>query len=165
MNKTDVLAGSHIPLLVKLMEKTKGDVLELGIGINSTPLLHWLCQDQGRNLVSMETDRKWFQSFLPYLSSFHSFTLVADWDNENLADRHWGLVLVDHRPALRRRVEASRLATYADYILLHDSEPEINKFYGYTKIYPKFKYVYHYTKVKPHTTIVSNFFNPEELWK
>ena len=42
--------SSHLPVLIKLMAMTSGDVLEVGTGIYSTPFLHWACFSQGRNL-------------------------------------------------------------------------------------------------------------------
>ena len=150
------LAGSHISVLVKYLQETKGDVLELGIGYNSTPLLHWMCRDMGRNLVSLESDEKWTEQFKDYRSDTHQILSITDWTQAEI-DKRWGLVLVDHRPAMRRRDEAKRLKDLADVILVHDSEPEIRRFFGYEKIYPLFKFVKHYTKFKPYTTVLSNF--------
>ena len=52
--------ASHYPLLIKVMQITSGDVLELGMGMASTPLLHWLCFDTGRNLISYENNKKYY---------------------------------------------------------------------------------------------------------
>ena len=35
--------GSHLPVLIHLMNHTTGDVLELGTGLYSTPYLHHAC--------------------------------------------------------------------------------------------------------------------------
>lgn len=150
------LAGSLIPALVKYLQETRGDVLELGIGYNSTPLLHWICKNMGRNLVSLESDEKWTEQFNDYRSNKHQISTIKDWSKAEI-DKNWGLVLVDNRPATSRRDLAKRLRNLADVILVHDSEPEINTYYGYERIYPLFKYRKDYTKFRPYTTVLSNF--------
>lgn len=152
------LAGSHIPLLLKAVQATTGEILELGMGWNSTPLLHWICKDLGRKVVSMESDRKWLEYFNDYRSDDHMILPVDNWQDIQMIDRmKWGVVLVDHRPAIRRHTEAIRLKTNTQIVLLHDSEPEIDRFYAYRRTYPHFKYRYDYTKFKPFTTALSNY--------
>lgn len=157
--KTDVLSGSHLPVLADIVLKTNGAVLEMGMGLNSTPLLHWVCTAHQRQLVSLENDIKWIEPNKAFENEFHKVELIKDWDKAKIDSTHWSVVLIDHRPALRRKVDAVRLKNRANFILLHDSEPEINRFYGYSRVYPHFKYVYHYRKVKPFTTVLSNFIN------
>jgi len=157
MSKTTVLSGSHIPVLLEVLKRVHRPVLELGVGYNSTPLLHWYCKTNGIKLLSLETDEKWLNKFKDFETKSHRLELIEDWDSADIDQIQWGMVLIDHRPAMRRRVEAKRLKDNAEYILMHDSEPEINRFYGYTKIYPLFKYRFDFTKVKPNTTILSNY--------
>ena len=152
----DELYASHIPILTRMVDMTTGPILELGIGF-STMILDMMCQLTKRSLVSYENDPRWYQKYLGYASDFHQVLLADDWDKIDIDHTHWSVVLIDHRPALRRKVDAQRLKDKADYILMHDSEPEIDKFYRYTDIYPHFKYRYDYTKCKPFTTILSNF--------
>ena len=161
--KTNLWAGSHLPVLIYLMLITAAIVLEMRVGYTSTPVLHWLCFEQGRNLLSLENDRKWLEKFLEYEDNFHTLKFTEDWDRAPIDNQHWSIVLIDHRPALRRRIDAKRLKDNADYIILHDSEPEINKFYRYTDIYTLFKYRYDYTRTKPYTTVLSNFKDLSEL--
>jgi hypothetical protein len=142
--------GSHLPVLVKVMEITKGPVLELGCGFSSTPLLHWLCQDQGRKFLSYENDMVWIGK-LGYPVEY-----IEDWAKTDIDDTHWSAVFIDQRPGERRIIDALRVKDHADLIVLHDSEPELDKYYGYEKIYPLFKYRYDYTKFLPNTTVISN---------
>lgn len=137
------------------MAITDGPVLELGAGSSSTPLLYWLCKAQGREFVSYENNEKWCKALEETIGFCPKF--IKDWSDLKVGDIHWSVVLIDHRPAIRRKVSATRLKDYADYIILHDSEPEINKFYRYTDIYSLFKYRYDYKKFKPHTVVLSNF--------
>jgi hypothetical protein len=135
---------------------TSGPILELGMGF-STMLLDMMCRLTERPLVSYESDSKWYKKNLKYASNFHTILLADDWDKIDIDNTHWSVAFIDHRPALRRKIEAKRLKDIADYVILHDSEPEKGKFYRYTDIYPLFKYRYDYTNCKPYTTILSNF--------
>ena len=55
------MRGSHLPILLRAMKATTGPVLELGAGIYSTPILHALCQIEGRKLVTYESDPEFFE--------------------------------------------------------------------------------------------------------
>jgi len=154
--KTDVLSGSHLPILIELLRATKGPVLEIGMGLNSTPVLHWICTHQKRRLLSLENDPSWIEPNKAYENEYHKVEFVEDWNKAPIDDTYWSVVLIDHRPAIRRREEAKRLKDNADFILIHDSEPEINKFYRYDTIYPLFDFKYNITKLKPNTVILSN---------
>ena len=148
--------GTHAPILIKLLDRTQGPILELGLGISSTPLLHALSFDQDRFLLSLENDPQFIEMFCRYRSELHQIELVDNWDSADLVAK-WSVVLVDHKPEERRKQEIRRLANFAEYIVLHDSEPTNNSLYEYDQIYPLFKYRYDYTKTKVHTTILSNF--------
>lgn len=151
--------GTHMPMLIKAMQATTGPVLELGCGFNSTPFLFWLCKDQNRKFVSYENDQGWIDKV------GYPVEYVADWDKTDIDNIHWSVVFMDHRPGERRPVDAVRLKDKADFIILHDSEPMLDKFYGYEKIYPLFTYRFDYTKFLPHTTVLSNSIDIEKYLK
>ena len=150
------LYASHLPILTRIMDITDGPVLELGMGLWSTPILDLMCRETGRELISFDNDPKWFESNKQWESDYHKFYFVEDW-NEIFINRHWSVAFVDHRPAIRRIEEIKRLQKIANYIIIHDSEPEQDKFFKYSRIYDLFRYRLNYTKCKPHTTILSNF--------
>ena len=150
--------GSHIPVLVDVFNNSEGPVLELGTGPFSTPLLHALCVNSKRILVSYENHPEFFSMHAPFIEEFHQIKLVDDWDKTEIEDIRWGLAFVDHRPAERRKVETKRLMNSADYIVIHDSEPKLMRHYRYDLIYPLFKYRLDYI-LRPscaHTTVLSN---------
>jgi len=151
--------GTHIPVLVKIMAQTKGPVLEMGCGFSSTPLLFWLCQEQGRQFISYENDEKWINKV------GYPITYVKDWDKAEIEKTHWSLAFLDQRPGERRYLDALRLKDKADFIVLHDSEPKMDIYYQYSKIYPSFKYRFDYTKFLPNTVVLSNFVDVEKLLK
>src|SRR4051812_1705868 len=46
--------STHFPLLIKAVQMSEGPVLELGSGLFSTPLLHWMCFEGKRQLLTVE---------------------------------------------------------------------------------------------------------------
>jgi hypothetical protein len=118
----------------------------------------------GRKLFSYDTDPKWAtENKEKYQSEYHNVEYISQMDSLDLTDRHWGLVFIDHAPSTRRRFDILRLKDHADYIVIHDSQPELDWKFKYSRIYPEFKYVYHYDKITPFTTVLSNFKNLEIL--
>lgn len=151
-----ILNATHLPILVRVFEESDGDILELGGGHFSTTVLRWLTEMSGRKLYTYENSERWYQKISRNESGFHKVILVDDW-SKALIERPWGLALIDHRPASRRQVDILRLAEYAQYIVVHDTEPESDHEYHYSKVFPYFKHVINCSKYRPHTTILSNF--------
>lgn len=115
--------GSHLPILSKLIHMTEGPILELGMGLFSTPYLHWVCYDSQRKLVSYENKKDFFELFdfgdkreKNNKYDYHKIKFVEDndWDKVDLSG-HWSIVLVDHNPGPRRKEEVRRLANSTDY--------------------------------------------------
>ena len=164
-NTPIVKFGSHIPLLVKVLLASTGDCLEMGMGFNSSLIMHWLCADQGRVLVSYENDHDYFNWPLragKFNSPNHYVYEIKDWDEARI-QRPWGLAFLDHKPAERRIVDVRRLADWAEYIIIHDSEGRNDQYFHYQEIYPLFRYQFNYNKFEPHTTVLSNFRSLENL--
>jgi hypothetical protein len=156
--------GSHLPILMKIMAITDGPVLELGMGLFSTPFLHWACYDAQRKLVSCENKKGFIDMFVfndprevGNNYKYHEVIFVenSDWDKVDLSE-HWSVVLIDHNPGPRRREEMKRLANNADYIVVHDTDEKNNWYYKYAEYFPLFKYQYN-TSIYPRTTVLSNF--------
>lgn len=152
-----------IPILTKLMEHVDKPVLELGMGWNSTPLLHWLCREKDIELTSIESDKEWMEKFRDFETYKHAI-IHHDFNEPLDLGYNFGLVLVDHRPARKRRSSAKFYADRADLVLLHDSELADNPAYKYSPIYDNFKYKYEYKGVgKPYTMILSNTIDIERI--
>jgi hypothetical protein len=157
--------GSHLPLLIKLVLMTDGPILELGTGFFSTPVLHWLCAEKKRKLVSCESSEMFIEVANNFISDFHEVKLVKDWDKEDIESQHWSVVLIDHAPGPKRKNEFARVANNADYVIVHDTEPQSDYYYHYSEVYPLYKYRYNYDKVHPNTSIFSNFKDLHEFNK
>ena len=65
--------GTHTRLLWAAAKATQGDILEMGTGAFSTPMLHNLT---GRSLVSAETDSAWLSKFQEQGFDHHQLLLV-----------------------------------------------------------------------------------------
>jgi hypothetical protein len=154
--------STHIPLLMKVFSISSGSVLELGIGPASTPLLHQLCMNTGRKLVSYESNEYYFERHRKFRNENHEIHFVTNWDDINI-DTEWGLVFVDHAPDFRRKIETQRVANKAQYIIVHDTQPSASKHYHFETVLPNFRYRFNYTKVEPNTSVVSNFVDVTKL--
>lgn len=148
--------GSHLPVLMEVMRRTEGDVLELGTGLMSTPFLHWSCFDKKRRLVSVD-NHEYIKFMASFRDDFHELLPVNSFDDVDFSSHEWDVVLVDQAPAISRREHIKHLANWAKYIVVHDTEPRVEKDYQYNEIYPLFKYRFDYTKARPNTTVLSNF--------
>lgn len=168
---THIGGGSHLPILMKIMEKTEGPVLELGMGLFSTPYLHWACFDKKRKLVSYENKKDFYELFIfndrrelcNDYNSYHEIKFVEnnDWDKIDISE-HWGIVFIDHNPGPRRREEMKRVANNADYVIVHDTDDKNDWYYKYSEYFPLFKYRWD-SKIYPRTTILSNFKDLSDL--
>lgn len=178
----DLNWGSHLPVLMKVMSVSTGDVLELGAGLYSTPYLYWICKDQKRSFVSIESNFDWWKmvwdlkniehkDIIPHeVDDLTSAIYISDWNElEFNNNAKIDVVLVDHAPSKRRIVDIKALANQANYIVVHDTQRNY-KFCDYKQIYPLFKYRFDYKDENwdpkvPHTTVLSNFINLQEVLK
>lgn len=149
--------STHMPMLIKVAQISDGPILEIGSGIFSTPVLHWLCSGQRRKLVTYENNPEYYKFAKKFKSRNHSVRFVKTWDEMDIMGTHWGMVLIDHDPTSRRGIDLVRLKDNADYFVLHDSEPERDRRQKFDKAWPLFKYRYDWKGCKPYTTVVSNF--------
>ncbi len=157
--------GSHLSLLLRAISMTKGDVLELGMGLYSTPVLHHICVSAKRHLTSYETNQDfvdWAKNY-GYEGECHKIFCVENYDQADI-EKPWDVVLVDHDPSSRRRTEIRRLADLAKYIIIHDSNGRGESHYHYHDIYPLFRYQYNWSKEEPHTTVLSNLVDLKDFW-
>lgn len=146
---------SYMPVLVKILEKTDGKVLELGTGI-STYIIQTMCAKNKRPALSLESHHAWFKQIKEYQTDFHQIRRVLNWDEADIDSDFWDVALVDHAPDRRRPEEVKRLSQKANYIILHDSDI-LKKLYEGSGIYDLFKYRYDYTDCFPSTVVLSNF--------
>lgn len=116
--------ATHQPVLLRVLRETTGNVLELGCGNGSTPLIHAFSVKYGRTVVSVDSDASFVNMFSKYKSDLHSFQVSRNWTQTltECAKRSWDVVLIDHG-SWESRAEAFRLLKpVAKYLVLHDCD-------------------------------------------
>ena len=144
---------THMPMLLEVLLNSEGDVMEIGGGTYSTPLLHWLCKIQGRRLVTYENDPIFYKLESRFKSKNHSIRFIKNWDD--IPQRRWGVIFIDHHPSERRIIDLIKFKDCADYLIFHDAER--NDKYEWSQAESHFKYQYIDKSCKPWTGVVSNF--------
>jgi predicted O-methyltransferase YrrM len=129
---------NHRPVLLAALNATKGHVLEMGMGIGSTPHLSEYCIKHNRKLTSLENNVFYFSMF-NLLS--HDMELV-DWTTKRHDRRKYGVVFIDHAPSEQRHIDAILLKNKAQIIVVHDCEHEGKDYDSYfiSRIADNFKY-------------------------
>lgn len=137
--------ATHQPVLYKIAKMTTGPIVEFGCGDGSTAMLHSLCKETGRLLISIDHDRDWLnRDSSKYLgdgynkdnSGWHKFIYVPehegnsrleDWvqfldECPNLKDVDFDVCFVDQWPGPARTETIVRLKDRARYVILHDCD-------------------------------------------
>jgi hypothetical protein len=150
--------STHLPVLLEAIKRTTGDVLELGPGVFSTPVLHWLTETQRRRMLTIETDPNWMYFCMKYYrTSHHKFLQVKNWDEaKDVISKPWDVALVDHSPSERRIKEIEILAPFAKYIIVHDADDKGDSNYHFSTIKSLFKYYWRFERIEPQTAVYSN---------
>lgn len=146
--------GSHLPVLMKLVNTTRGSILELGCGVYSTIYLHWACYPSKRRLVTFESNPQYFDFAKQFETDFHTINCIENMDAWDIREP-WAIAFVDHAPDTRRIEEIKRLV-HADFVVAHDAENRFDRKYRYSTIWPLFKYRWKYSDTMPHTAVFSN---------
>lgn len=158
--------GTHLPALMAAVERTNGPIVEFGCGYYSTLVLHEFCRQSKRRLVSAETDMEWLNKFINLRDdySWHEFYHVTDWDVFQrdiirTSSVLWGVAFVDHKPGERRAVDIQLLRQHARLIVVHDTETDFGTGadYKYEPEFQRFAFRTDYKRVRPYTTVVSDF--------
>jgi len=152
--------SSHNAILIKAVLISKGSVCEVGAGLYSTPLLHWLCRAMKKRLITYENNEVFYQFAKKFQSKLHRIRKIEDWNKMDFK-KHWGVVFIDHAPAKRRGQDVINFKNSADYIVMHDTEDEKN--YEYNRVWPYFKYRFDWKEGWPNTSVVSNFYSLDEF--
>lgn len=148
---------SYYPLLYRALESTKGEIIEMGCGHGSTPLLHEYAKANERILHSYETEESWIRKFDMLTEDYegHTFTRVCRecWDACSNVHNHPSVVFIDHAPGERRKEDVIKFKDLAEIIVIHDTEPTGAGDYQVRQHFGKFKYV---------VEVLSNWHDPRE---
>lgn len=153
--------GTHVPALALALQHTTGNVLELGCGDYSTPLLHAL---RGERLVlSVDSNPEWVARYQNlHAPGKHHVVSIADWDRffREQMERPWGLALVDHAPGDRRAADIAKLVNVVEVLVIHDTDASC---YGWKDVpWDAFGWVYTHTRWVTYATIAG--YGPRPEW-
>lgn len=148
--------NNHMFLLWPVLEATDGIVVELGMGHGSTPQLNKYCTDRKRKLYSYDNTLDWVDKFRHFENDYHKLFLAHTWDDVEFDKID--VLLIDHAPGERRKVDIKRFANIAKYIVCHDTEPAADHGYQMRSELNKFKYMKDYETIGAWATVVSNFY-------
>lgn len=150
--------GTHVPALAAAVAAARaGSVLELGVGMYSTPLLHAMCAAVRRPLVSLDDNLEWIAKVETLRSPGHRIGLVPSW-NECLdwlpQYGNWAVIFVDHwtETGQERLRSIDVMADRCELMVVHDAEHSV---YG-DFLNQRFLDRAAYTRMLPWTAIVSN---------
>jgi hypothetical protein len=157
--------ASHQPVLIHTLNTIKeGKVLEYGMGWHSTQIMHIICGMQDRQLLSVDTDKKWFDKFAEYKSDNHELLYMSEADftkyDHPLFTEHYSVALIDGAPGEARKEVVKLMRNNVDYFVIHDTEEYANGFrypnFSYQWDFSGFKHVHHLQKGGPATSLISN---------
>jgi hypothetical protein len=155
---------SHRPLLWLAAKKQTGDIVEMGSGLGSTPLLDKECFISGRKFLSIESNDQFNIPYPIYGSVIRDdYLYVKERWHEMFDGFNIGILFVDCAPGELRKDLINKFKELSKVIIVHDSEKTSQFCYDLEPTLSKFKYRLDYEpKYKPHTTAVSNYVNFEE---
>jgi hypothetical protein len=157
--------GTHTTPLLNAVLSTTGDVLELGCGDFSTPMLDTvLSRMPGRHLYTAEGDASWLEQFRNLASPWHTLKNVPAFQMQMSSKlplpkwmkREWGLVFIDQAPGDRRRRDMKRLRKMTQVFVVHDTSSFVEHIYHLESVLSSFKYRYTYPRYLRTTDIVSD---------
>lgn len=157
--------STHFPLLMKMVNHTTGAILELGSGLFSTPLLHWMCFEKQRHLITVERHAHYMDFAKRFDIGNHHVFHIKQVEKSSFPDAVYTIVFIDHSPK-RPRTRGDDAMLFIEkcrYMVLHDAGKDGKSKYGYEQLYPHFKYRYDWEGAVPHTTVLSNIDDLEWL--
>jgi protein-L-isoaspartate O-methyltransferase len=136
--------STHLWPLAFWLDRVNPRPLEIGTGYYSTPLI------QAQGGLSVEEDQNW----LSHMRKF--YPQIISPMGRVLSEEKFGVVLIDSCIEGERVKWLERLRPNGKVFILHDSNPDWDSVYGYSKIRGTFKYARDYADFYPHTLVLSN---------
>lgn len=152
--------ASHLPPLLYVLKRVQPEcILEVGCGAYSTAMLSAYAAGSCCEHHILEGDA----TYLAKVQDLYNCEIDL-FDPHHLPDnvfRHWDLAFIDNLPEKTRAEIAVALKEYANVIVLHDSNPNWEPAYRYSKIIPMWNHSLQFTELYPHTLVLTD---DEELW-
>lgn len=145
---------THQPVLYEMAMRTHGPIIEFGCGYGSTELLHEICKENKRLLISLDDNLEWLSIFKEKYSTdseWHQFIFVPGKPSaESASAEHWvefmnhldllqkwhfDVCFIDQHPWQARIETINYMKDKARFLILHDCDyfPQ-EKLFGTTLI-------------------------------
>ena len=141
--KFEAVSGGDLcyyPLLYKALEDSKGDVLEMGMGHGSTPILNELITEEKRRLFSFDYNSDWLHKFDSILNVWHRSELVQNWQSVYNRYPDAAVTFIDQSPGEERKHTIVAYKDTKGILVIHDTEPTGAGDYQVRQHFPLFKY-------------------------
>ncbi len=109
--------ATHLEALVTAALESEGDILELGCGSYSTPVLSAIAKHRGNKLVVNASDPVWANRYKEFAE-----IVIVDWKTWQ-PEGQWGMIFLDneeHQPYRLMRVP--KLLEHAPIVVMHDAD-------------------------------------------
>lgn len=159
--------GTHLIPLVSAASHLSWDdykdnrIVEFGCGIFSTPILNVLSKSGDIGFTSYDDNLQWINKVKEITDA--NIIHVPDWNKLDLGHGFYDFVFMDCGPVAEIRHQIilkminNGLFHNKTIVVLHDANPEHDFMYQYSKLMKYFKFNWSYTKLSPHTLILSNY--------
>ena len=141
--------ATHLEALVNAALESKGNILELGCGNYSTPILSAVARHRGDNLFVKSSSPEWALQF----TDFAEVELVV-WGSWVPSGRY-GMIFLDNEQLTFHRIQwLPELAKHCDTIVMHDSDAAMQHAH-YPEMVSGFKKIVTYSKHRPWTVVMT----------
>lgn len=133
---------THQPVLYEVASRTSGPIIEFGCGYGSTELLHEVCKQDGRLLISLDDNLEWLNKFKEKYKSdseWHKFIFVQGKPSPaSDSPQHWidfmnnfdplltscdfDICFIDQHPWEARVETIKYMKDKARFIIVHDCD-------------------------------------------
>jgi hypothetical protein len=142
--------ATHLEALVYATLMNNENILELGCGYYSTPLLYSICKIQNRKLSILSSNKDWLDKFKDY----GECELVENWSEFNFHGKY-GMVFLDNEQLTAHRIMLiPKIMQITNVLVVHDADKMINNpnWKNFTEQYNQIWF----KKYNPHTVILLN---------
>ncbi len=132
---------SHLPLLGAVIASLHepGNLLELGAGAYSTPLMHLMGKVTRRAVLTLDSDAEWIERLSSYRRPHHAVEYhPKPWTDERLGGP-WALAFVDN--AAHERGPCLSALHHVPLIVVHDTEAcHLDQYAGFREALGAYRY-------------------------
>ena len=140
--------STHLEALILASLMNDGNILELGCGHYSTPLLYSVCKMQNRKLSIVSSNQNWMSNFQDMVEC----ELINDWSKYQF-NKNYGMVFLDNEQLRKDRLMLiPKIMDITNVLVIHDADKMVNN--PNWKIFTeKYEQIW-FKKHIPHTVIL-----------